>query len=300
MEAIYIRAHETGLLAARVEEAKARLAACDLCPRECGVDRLAGEKGYCGGGAAAAVSSAGPHYGEEPPLVGRGGSGTIFFTHCSLRCVFCQNCDISHLGEGREVTAPELATAMLELQRHGCHNINFVTPTHYLPQILEAVDIAAGMGLGVPLVWNCGGYESVEALVLLDGVVDIYMPDMKFSQTGPAEKYCDARDYFERAKEAVREMHRQTGDLVVGPEGLARRGLIVRHLVLPGSVAGTEEAVRFLAEEISRDTCVNIMDQYRPCFRAGEFPEISRRVSAVEFAAAVKAARKAGLQRGFL
>jgi putative pyruvate formate lyase activating enzyme len=289
-----------GLLAERVEEARARLEACDLCPRGCGANRLAGERGACGGGAAAAVSSAGPHYGEEPPLVGRGGSGTIFFTHCGLRCVFCQNCDISHLGEGREVTAPELAAAMLELQRHGCHNINFVTPTHYLPQILEAVGIAAGMGLGVPLVWNCGGYESVEALVLLEGVVDMYMPDVKFGKAGRAERYCDAPDYFERAQEAVREMHRQAGDLVIGPEGLARRGLLVRHLVLPASAAGTEEVVRFLAEDVSRDTYVNIMDQYRPCFRAGEFPEISRRVRAEEFTAAAEAARKTGLHRGFL
>jgi putative pyruvate formate lyase activating enzyme len=299
MEALYIEAHRTGLLAERVAEAMARLGKCDLCPRECGVDRLAGERGYCGSGATAEISSAGPHYGEEPPLVGRGGSGTIFLTHCGLRCVFCQNDDISHEGRGREIDAEELAGVMVELQRHCCHNINFVTPSHYLPQILEALDLAVPLGLELPLVWNCGGYEKVDALRLLDGIVDIYMPDVKFSGAGPAGRYCDAPDYWERARSALREMHRQVGDLDVGSGGLARRGLLVRHLVLPGSQAGTEEVAAFLAQEISTGTYVNVMDQYRPCCRAGEFPEIARPVTPAEYETAIHLARGQGLHRGF-
>lgn len=299
MEALYIEAHRTGLLTERVAEAMARLEKCDLCPRECGVDRLTGERGYCGGGAVAEISSAGPHYGEEPPLVGRGGSGTIFLTHCGLRCVFCQNDDISHDGRGREVDAEELARVMVELQRHGSHNINLVTPTHYLPQILDALDLAAGLGLELPLVWNCGGYEKVGALSLLDGIVDIYMPDVKFSGAGPAGRYCDAPDYWERARSTLREMHRQVGDLAVDSEGLARRGLLVRHLVLPGSQAGTEEVAAFLAQEISTETYVNVMDQYRPCCRAREFPEIARPVTPAEYEEALRSVRGQGLHRGF-
>ncbi len=296
---VYVRAHDTGLLAERAAEARRLLESCELCPRRCGVNRLAGERGVCRGGAEAEISSAGPHYGEEPPLVGWGGSGTIFLTHCNLRCLFCQNYDISHLGRGQEVGTQELAAVMLELQGRGCHNINFVTPTHYLPQILAAVEVAAEGGLQVPLVWNCGGYERVEALRLLEGVVDIFMPDIKFSGRDPARRYCDAPDYFERARDAVREMHRQVGDLLIGSEGLARRGLLVRHLVLPGGLAGTEEVVKFLAG-ISRDTYLNVMDQYRPCYRAGEFREISRSTSRGEHREAVRLARQAGIHRGIL
>lgn len=299
MEALYIEAHRTGLLAERIVEAKARLSECDLCPRECGVDRLAGERGYCGGGAAAEISSAGPHYGEEPPLVGTGGSGTIFLTHCSLRCVFCQNDDISHEGRGREVDAEGLARVMADLQRHGCHNINFVTPTHYLPQILEGLESAVLLGLELPLVWNCGGYEKVDALRLLDGIVDIYMPDVKFSGAAAAGRYCDAPDYPDRSRQALREMHRQVGDLIVGAEGLARRGLLVRHLVLPDALAGTEEVASFLAREISPHTYVNVMDQYRPCCRAREFREIARRITPAEYEAALRVVRGHGLHRGF-
>ena len=299
MTPLYVHALETGILADRAAEAMRILEACELCPRRCGVNRLAGERGVCRGGAAAEISSAGPHYGEEPPLVGWGGSGTIFLTHCNLRCLFCQNYDISHLGRGREVTAQELGEIMLELQRRGCHNINFVTPTHYLPQILAGVEAAAEGGLQVPLVWNCGGYERVEALRLLEGVVDIYMPDMKFAAREPAQRYCDAPDYFEKAKDAVREMHRQVGDLHIGPEGLARRGLLARHLVLPGGLAGTAEVVRFLAG-LSTETYLNVMDQYRPCYRADEFPEISRRTGRSEHRAAVRLAREAGIHRGIL
>ena len=297
--AAYIEAHRTGALARRAAEASARLAACDLCPRECGVDRLGEGRGVCGAGDTAEVASWGPHFGEEPPLVGRHGSGTIFLAHCGLRCCFCQNHDIS-FGSGTPLTAAQLAGIMLELQRTGCRNVNFVTPTHYLPQILQAVDVAAGRGLELPLGWNCGGYESVAALRLLDGIVDIHMPDIKFSAPGPARRFCGAPDYFERAKEAVREMHRQVGDLEIGPDGVARRGLLVRHLVLPDGLAGTEAVMRFLAEEVSRETWVNVMDQYRPCHEARRFPELARRITAEEWAAAAAAARAAGLHRGIL
>ncbi len=263
------------------------------------MNRLQEEYGVCSGGARPMISSAAPHYGEEPPLVGWRGSGTIFFTHCNLRCCFCQNYDISHLGHGRAVSAGQLATAMLELQSLGCHNINLVTPTHFLPQILEAVDEAAAGDLCIPLVWNCGGYESLEALRILEGVVDIYMPDIKFSDPGPAREFCDAPDYYERAKEAVREMHRQTGDLAIIPSGLAERGLLVRHLVMPGGLAGSEEVIRFLAEEISKETYLNIMDQYRPCYRALEHQAIGRGISGEEYRSVLELARRAGLRRGF-
>ena len=292
-------AHRTGLLARRAREAGTLLERCDLCPRACGVDRCAGERGACGAGAIAEVASAGPHFGEEPPLVGRLGSGTIFFAHCGLRCLFCQNHDIS-FGSGQPVGAEGLAAIMLHLQREGCHNVNLVTPTHYLPQILAAVDVAAAGGLEIPLVWNCGGYESVAALALLDGIVDIYMPDFKFAEPGPARRLCGAPDYFDVARAAVREMHRQVGDLELGPDGTARRGLLVRHLVLPGGEAGTERVVAFLADEVSRETWVNVMDQYRPCHRAREFPPLDRRITGGEYEAARAAARRAGLHRGIL
>jgi putative pyruvate formate lyase activating enzyme len=300
MEALSIEACRTGLLEERAAQARSRLLSCDLCPRECGVNRLEGERGVCRGGARAEVSSTGPHFGEEPPLVGWGGSGTIFLTHCNLRCIFCQNYDISHRGRGRQVSAAELGGMMIELQRQGCHNINFVTPTHYLPQILEAVMEAVPAGLQIPLVWNCGGYERVESLSLLEGIVDIFMPDIKFSSVDAAERFCRAPDYYARAKESVAEMHRQVGDLIVTPEGLAERGLLVRHLVLPGGLAGTEEVFRFLAEEISRETYVNIMEQYRPCGEAHGHREIGRRITAEEYGQARGLAARAGLHRGFV
>ncbi len=295
----YLEAHRTGLLARRAEAATARLARCDLCPRACGVDRTRGERGVCGAGAAAEVASWGPHFGEEPPLVGRLGSGTIFLAHCGLRCCFCQNHDISFAGADA-LSPGEIALLMLRLQGLGCHNINFVTPTHYLPQLLAAVDVAAGRGLEVPLVWNCGGYEDAGALALLDGIVDIYMPDVKFADEAPARRFCGAPDYFDAARRAVREMHRQVGDLEIGTDGTACRGLLVRHLVLPGGLAGTEAVMTFLGGEISRDTWVNVMDQYHPCHRAVQHPEIARRITPAEYAAAVAAARRAGLHRGIL
>lgn len=245
------------------------------------------------------MASAFPHFGEEDPLVGWGGSGTIFLSHCNLRCVFCQNYDISHGGAGQDVTASQMAQVMLRLQRLGCHNINFVTPTHYVPQIVEAIGEAVQLGLEVPIVYNCGGYESLEVVRLLDGIVDIYMPDIKFFDAELSKRYCKAPDYFEVASQVVKEMHRQVGDLRINSRGLAERGLLIRHLVMPGCVEDSKKILRFIAEEISRDAYVNIMAQYRPCYRAYQFPEIDRPISMAEYREVVRYARSLGLHRGF-
>jgi putative pyruvate formate lyase activating enzyme len=287
----------SGALAGKVKEAEAILKNCTLCPRECKVDRTAGKLGFCRTGDKPFVSSWGPHFGEERPLVGRHGSGTIFFGHCNLGCLFCQNYTISHLGEGREMSFEALADVMLELQAQGCHNINLVTPTHQMPMILRSLSIAAEGGLRAPIVYNCGGYEGLEAIKILDGVVDIYMPDFKYTDPAMALKFSKAKDYPPVARAALKEMHRQVGDLVMNEEGVALRGLLVRHLVLPENVAGTAEVVRFIAEEISKNTYVNIMDQYRPCFQAYEHPPLDRRLTGKEFKDAVELALKAGLRR---
>jgi putative pyruvate formate lyase activating enzyme len=282
--------------ARRVEALYELSSPCRLCPRKCGVRRDQGEKGFCRTGLRPWVASFGPHFGEERELVGRFGSGTIFFTGCNLGCVFCQNFTISQLGEGEEITVEDLAKIMLRLQDLGCHNINFVTPTHQAPMIVEAVGLAREDGLEIPLVWNCGGYESVEALKVLEGIVDIYMPDFKYGDNAVAGKFSKAPDYFERACEALREMHRQVGDLQVR-NGIAVRGLIVRHLVLPFGLAGTERVLRFIRDEISPDTYVNIMAQYYPTHRAWEFPELSRRITSAEYREALALAQSLGLRR---
>lgn len=284
-------------LAARAARAGEMLKECRLCPRNCGVDRTAGEKGFCRVLDEPVVSSWGPHFGEERPLVGRFGSGTVFFTGCNLGCIFCQNWEISRRMAGRAISREALAGAMLELRDSGCHNINLVTPTHQMPMILGALHIARGKGLDLPVVYNCGGYESLEALGLLDGVVDIYMPDMKYASAEHAGKYSKAPDYPEAARAALREMHRQVGDLVMDQRGVARRGLLVRHLVLPGGVSDTPEVVRFIAEEISRDTYINIMDQYHPCYKAFDHPPLDRRLTSREYQDAIDAALRAGLRR---
>jgi len=258
------------------------------------VNRLKGEIGFCKAGLLPMVSSFHAHFGEEPPISGRNGSGTIFFTHCSLRCVFCQNHPISQLGEGKEVSVKDLASMMLKLQKQGCHNINFVTPTHYMPQILEAVFIAKENGLKVLLVYNCGGYESIEALKILDGIIDIYMPDMKYSDNKAAKKYSFAPDYFEVSKKVVKEMHRQVGDLKI-VKGIAQKGLLIRHLVLPDGLAGSEAIIK----ELSPKTYINLMAQYYPCHNAFNFPEISRRITRREYLNVIKFAKKKGLFRGF-
>ncbi|ABK15147.1 radical SAM protein [Methanothrix thermoacetophila] len=283
-------------LQSRAEEAIRRLEHCEICPRRCGVNRIEGELGFCRTGRLAKVSSAGPHYGEEPPLVGYHGSGTIFFAGCNLACVFCQNYEISQLDMGVEVTAERLAGIMMHLQLTGCHNINLVTPTHVVPQILEALVIASEMGLSIPLVYNSGGYDSVDTLRLLDGIVDIYMPDAKYGSDEMAMRYSNAPGYVGVMKAAIKEMHRQVGDLVI-ENGIAVRGLLVRHLVLPDNLAGTDEVVRFISE-LSKNTYINIMDQYRPEYRADRYRELSRRITLSEYREALRLARAAGLSRG--
>jgi len=296
-EPAYLKLQRRGELAVRARCAREHLQRCDLCARGCHVNRLLSTRGAaCRTGELARVYSAGPHHGEERPLSGRLGSGTVFFSWCSLACVFCQNWEISQRGEGRETTAGALADLMLGLQQAGCHNINLVTPSHVVAQILSAVAIAAEKGLRLPLVWNTGGYDSPEALALLDGVVDIYMPDMKFADSAVASRFLKVKDYAEVNRAAVREMHRQVGDLAL-EAGLARRGLLVRHLVLPENLAGTDRILAFLAREISSDTYLNLMDQYRPCYRADEYPPLDRRPTRAEMAAARAAARALGLHR---
>lgn len=274
------------------------LSYCTLCPRKCKVDRTSSEKGICDAGKNLMVSSYGPHFGEEPELVGIYGSGTIFLTHCNLLCIYCQNYDISHLGIGDIISEEQMADIMLKLQNIGCHNINFVTPTHFTPQIIKALRYAIEKGLNVPVVWNCSGYENVDVIRLLNGIVDIYMPDIKYGKAESAKRYSNAPDYFERCKEAVEEMYRQVGDLKVNSKGIAEKGLLIRHLVLPDNLAGSEEVLKFIAG-LSKNTYINIMDQYRPCGKAYLYPEINRRPAFEEFKEVIKIAKSLGLHRGF-
>lgn len=293
----YIQTFENGNLREKIKKARQLLNPCTLCPRECRVDRLGGETGICRTAAHAWVSSYNLHFGEESPLVGTHGSGTIFFTHCNLMCLFCQNFDISHQGHGQEVTDAQLAAMMLMLQQQGCHNINFVTPSHVVPQILAALEIAIQQGLNVPLVYNSGGYDRPTTLKLLEGVFDIYMPDFKFWNREIAENACQAKDYAEVACRALKEMHRQVGDLVTDNAGVARKGLIIRHLVMPGGVAGTRKIMRFIASEISTRSYVNIMAQYRPCGRAAEIRELNTFLSPADYRRALQDAAEEGITR---
>jgi putative pyruvate formate lyase activating enzyme len=293
----YRETYEKGLFPHLIQKAHHMLKACTVCPRNCGVDRTQDKKGFCESGYLPEVSSHAPHFGEERPLVGRGGSGTIFLAHCNLGCLFCQNYTISHKGEGRKIPVAHLAKMMLELQALGCHNINFVSPTHFVPQILESLPHAVEKGLRIPLVYNTGGYDSVETLQLLDGVIDIYMPDFKYSSGEVAEKYSQASDYPQVAKQAVKEMYRQVGNLRINEEGIALRGLLVRHLILPAGLAGTRETMRFLATEISPHTYVNIMDQYYPCGNIPEDSPLHRRITHEEYQEAVAAAKEEGITR---
>ncbi|MFP4214048.1 MAG: radical SAM protein [Desulfohalobiaceae bacterium] len=296
-ETFYL-AHPVSLLQDRAQQALQVLRECRLCPRQCAVDRLGGETGVCQTGRQALVASYNLHFGEEAPLVGEQGSGTIFFAGCNLGCLFCQNYDISHSTQGAlAVDAEQLAGLMLELQNQGAANINFVTPTHVLPQILEALPLAVQAGLRLPLVYNSGGYDRPESLRLAQGIIQVYMPDLKFADPEPAQKYCQAWDYPKTAAQAVREMHRQVGDLQLDSRGLAQQGLIVRHLLMPQGLAGTEKWLDFLAREISPQTYLNLMDQYRPCGRAQEFPELQGMISARELSAAKQMATDCGLQR---
>jgi len=270
-----------------------------MCPRECHAKRLEGRYGVCRSTAELMISSAAPHFGEEPPLVGRRGSGTVFITSCNLKCMFCQNYDVSHMRYGRRITPSQLAEIMLGLERGGCHNINFVTPTHMTAQIVEAVAMAAERGLSVPLVYNCGGYESTQTLKLIEDVVDIYMPDIKYGDNEIARRYSGATSYWNVVRPAISEMHRQVGDLSLDEGGVARRGLLIRHLVLPNRLAGSRAVLDFIARNVSVDSYVNIMDQYRPAYRAIRYSELSRGITMKEYDEALEYAHRLGLHRGF-
>ncbi len=296
-EPIYMALSKNGRLAKRAEIARNLLTFCILCPRQCGVDRLSGESGVCGTGHRAVVASYNAHFGEEAPLVGQYGSGTIFFSGCNLGCIFCQNYDISHGQAGRPVSDSELADMMLALQHTGCHNINFVTPSHVVPQILSALEIAARNGLKLPLIYNTSGYDRVRTLRLLDGIIDIYMPDFKFWNPDTAVRLTGASDYPDRTRRAISEMHRQVGDLVVDDAGIARRGLLIRHLVMPKGLADSAQIMDFIANKISANTYVNIMGQYHPCGRASEIKALAKPLKRQEFFKAIETAGKAGLHR---
>lgn len=298
-EPAYLHLYESGELQARVERAVAMLASCQVCPRNCRVNRLQDKTAACHTGRYAIVSSYFPHFGEEDCLRGWNGSGTIFFSMCNLRCVFCQNYSISQLGEGRPVRPEELAAMMIELQEQGCHNINLVTPEHVVPQIIEALPIAIRRGLRLPIVYNTSAYDSLDSLHLMDGIVDIYMPDFKFWDPKLSLRYVIAKDYPDAARRAIKEMHRQVGDLVLDEHGLAKRGLMIRHLVMPGGIAGTREIMRFIAREISPNTYVNIMAQYYPAGKVSreKYAEINRRITLEEYEEAVRIALEEGLVR---
>ena len=283
----------------RIEKAYKLLSPCEVCPRKCGVKRLEGEQGFCRSDKEVIVSSYNAHFGEEPPLSGNFGSGTIFFTNCNLKCVYCQNYPISQLGNGNKVNLSELAKIMLALQKRKCHNINLVTPTHFVPQILKSLKSAIKMGLHVPIVYNTSGYDSVNTLKLLDGVVDIYLPDARYADNEIARKYSSAPDYFEIMKKALKEMHRQVGDLVTDKIGVARSGLIVRHLVLPEGLSGTRKIMHFIAREISPHTYISLMAQYFPAYQAGQFPLLSGRINREEYREALQAFKEEGLENGW-
>jgi len=295
----YRELYESGELRNRIERGYEILRECRLCPRECRVNREKGEKGFCKAGIELTVSSFHAHFGEEPPISGYRGSGTIFLTYCNLRCVFCQNYPISHLGNGNQISSSVFSQMMLNLQEKGCHNINLVTPTVFVPQILAGLLLAIQKGLNIPLVYNCGGYEKVETLKLLEGIIDIYMPDIKYGGREEGKKYSSAPDYFQVTKKAIREMYRQVGDLRLDQERIAKKGLLVRHLVLPNKLAGTTRVFNFLAKEISTATYISTMNQYFPAYRAEEFEELKRRITDKEYKEALSTARRLGLKKGW-
>jgi putative pyruvate formate lyase activating enzyme len=300
----YITLSESGELEERIFRAYALLESCTVCPRKCRINRLEDERGFCRTGLLPVISSFGPHFGEEPPLVGQNGSGTIFVTHCNLSCEYCQNYDISQCGHGETGSCETLAGMMIQLQQRDCHNINLVTPSHVVPQIIRSIGIAAEQGLHIPIVYNSGGYDSVETLLLLDGIVDIYMPDAKYCSEDVAIALSHAPEYVASMKAALKEMHRQVGDLVVR-DGLAVRGMIIRHLVLPENLAGSDSVLPWIAENISRDSYVNIMNQYHPSWHtqgdwnSSLFQSLGRRITTEEYLFAIRCALDSGLHRGF-
>ena len=296
----YLEAYRNGRLSRLIEETQEMLESCSICPRKCKVNRLKDEKGFCKTGLQASVCSFLAHHGEEPPISGTKGSGAIFFSHCNMSCVYCQNYEFSQLGQGKEVDAEGLAQFMLELQKMGCHNINFVTPTHVMPQILKALEIACSQGLDLPLVYNTGGYETLEAIKLLAGIIDIYLPDMRYADSDIALKYSSAPDYPKYNQEAVKEMHRQVGIARMDNTGIIKSGLVVRHLVLPNNLSGTEKIMKFIRDELSEKTYLSLMSQYLPYYRAAQFPEISRRLKSGEYEKAKEILERYGLHNGWI
>ena len=296
---LYLERLSLSELKQRAEALHQLLVECRICPNECKARRTKGETGDCHSTDEVYISSVGPHFGEEPPLVGTNGSGTIFFTNCNLDCQFCQNYDISHLGMGEKASTTDLARAMIQLQQIGCHNINLVTPTHFSPQIVDALILSIEKGLELPIVYNCGGYESVETLKLLEDIIDIYMPDIKYSIDENALKYSGVQNYWETVKLTVKEMHQQVGDLKLSKRGIAQRGLLVRHLVLPNDIAGSKKIIDFVADEISKETYLNVMDQYRPAYHANVYPELNQRITPSEYKEVVDYASSKSLRRGF-
>lgn len=294
---VYLRTKADGLFDTIIGELESYLNPCILCPRQCRANRTVDDLGYCKAPYNLTISSAFPHFGEESPLTGSHGSGTIFLAHCNLKCIFCQNYDISIYGNGSPCSYSQLASLMMELQGRGCHNINFVTPTHYVPHLVRALSMAIDMGLTVPIVYNCGGYESLEVIRLLDGIVDIYMPDIKLLDPALSRSFCKAENYPEVVKSVIKEMQRQVGDLSINTRGIATRGLLIRHLVMPSCGEDTKNILRFIREEISHNAFVNIMAQYHPCNRAEDYPEIARRISNSEYSEALNYARDIGLLR---
>ena len=294
----YITLYKSGELSKRVKLAREILSGCILCPRNCRINRNLSQSGFCRSGKDAKVYSTQAHFGEEPPISGRAGSGTIFFANCSLRCIFCQNYPFSQLGEGEIVSIEKLAGMMLDIKNKGCHNINLVSPTHFVPQILGALEIAVDKGLDLPLVYNTNGYESLSTLKLLQGIVDIYLPDLKYSDNRVAEKYSGASNYWEAAKEALREMYKQVGNLKT-KQGVAYRGLIVRHLILPKGLSGTKEVLNFLAKEVSSSVHISLMRQYYPAFKAQGFPPLDRPITKEEYLEAKRYFQEAGLRNGW-
>ncbi|MCK4278194.1 MAG: radical SAM protein [Desulfurellaceae bacterium] len=293
----YIKTYKSGLLEERIKKAYTILENCTFCPRNCKINRLKSKKGICNTTDLPIISDYFPHFGEETPLVGKYGSGTIFISYCSLLCMYCQNYEISHLGEGEITSIEKFADMMISLQKRNCHNINIVTPTHIVPQLLKALKFAIEKGLHIPLVYNTGGYEKLETLKLLDGIVDIYMPDFKYWSPEAAKRYSNAYDYPDIAKKAIKEMHRQVGELKINEESIAEEGLLVRHLVLPRKIAGTKEIAKLIAEEISPNTYVNVMAQYRPCGLADRDDFINRGITQKEYMEAIESALDAGLKR---
>lgn len=300
MKPSYLEAHNTGRLGKISEQAFAYLESCNICPRQCRVNRINGQLGYCKIAVMPKVYSFMSHHGEEPPISAKFGSGAIFFSHCNMSCAYCQNYEFSQMGEGREVDFSGVADMMLQLQDAGAHNINLVTPTHIMPQILKSLGIAISKGLNIPLVYNTGGYELSEMIKLLEGIVDIYLPDIRYGDIDAAKKYSDAPDYPEYNRKAVKEMHRQAGIAKINKDGIIEKGLIVRHLVLPEGISGTEEVMKFIAEEISTDTYISLMSQYAPYHKAAQFRELSRRVYYSEYQGAKAVMERYNLHNGWV